>query len=278
MRHLLPPVPDTSAETIFKECVEAFSDPSRKRRLEACLPLVKADSENFEKMMPYGMADFCISPLPSDVSIEELLKVYQDKFAHKDTPGRKYYNQIMLSPSHGICPICGVRPVSNLDHYLPKSQFPTLQVTPLNLVPTCRDCNFDKHAHSTLEAKSIPLNPYFDDISRDCWLGAKPLSDQSVLYYADCPRSWPQELQSRVRQHLELYELPRLYGIHAMQEVGDSICLWKELYHSVNIKIVLQHFIDVCKSAEENNLNSWKAALYRGLIREIDVVKTWLEL
>lgn len=278
MRHLSHPLPNTSAETIFNECVKAFSHQDRRERLKGCLPLIKVDSENFEKMMPYEMANFCTSPLPSDVSIEELLKVYQDKFAQKDTPGRKYYSKIMLSPPHGICPICGVRPVSNLDHYLPKGKFPTLEVTPLNLVPTCRDCNFDKHMHFALEAENIPLNPYFDDISRDRWLEVKPLPNLSVLYYADCPRAWPQELQSRVRQHLELYELPRLYGIQAIQEIGDSIYLWKELCHRADIKMVLQHFSDLCKSAEENDLNSWKAALYRGLIRQIDVVETWLEL
>jgi hypothetical protein len=45
--------------------------------------------------------------------------------------------------SHGLgrSPFCGVGHGSALDHNLPKTKFPQLLVVPLNLVPSCKNCN-----------------------------------------------------------------------------------------------------------------------------------------
>lgn len=58
------------------------------------------------------------------------------------------------------CPICDC-PFAysqvTLDHILPKSKFPLYAITPINLVPTCHNCNMRK-------GKSVPskvLHPYF---------------------------------------------------------------------------------------------------------------------
>ncbi len=51
-------------------------------------------------------------------------KLYSDKFAKLASVRPKYYDKIMVS-SAGRCPICGVGVVSNLDHYLAKSIYPT---------------------------------------------------------------------------------------------------------------------------------------------------------
>jgi len=42
---------------------------------------------------------------------------------------------------------------------------------------------------------------------------------------------------------------------------------------------LLEYFEDICEmrsSAETNDLNSWKSALYRGLEQEFAKVKAWL--
>ena len=82
---------------------------------------------------------FTISELPEDVTSVEMKKVYDEKFAKAETVGRTYYDAIMAQVERGICPICGVRLASTLDHYLPKAKVPTLSVTPSNLIPACRD-------------------------------------------------------------------------------------------------------------------------------------------
>lgn len=57
------------------------------------------------------------------------------------------------------CPICG-NPVANvIDHVLPKSIYPDLAVTPINMVPMCEHCNHAK------DDKDYGFHPYFEDLS-----------------------------------------------------------------------------------------------------------------
>ena len=51
---------------------------------------------------------------------------------------------LMSLANTGKCPICGIGQASTLDHYLAKTIYPTYAVTPYNLVPVCKDCNFAK--------------------------------------------------------------------------------------------------------------------------------------
>ena len=79
---------------------------------------------------------------------------------------------------NGKCPICGIGPVSNLDHYLAKSLYPTYAITPINLVPECRDCNFNKRDTLIKSATDSPLHPYYDEIDNRIWLVAELVKDK----------------------------------------------------------------------------------------------------
>ena len=60
------------------------------------------------------------------------------------------------------CPICDCSFAYSqvtLDHILPKSKFPIFSITPINLVPTCYNCNMRKNNR----IPSKVLNPYFHD-------------------------------------------------------------------------------------------------------------------
>jgi hypothetical protein len=44
------------------------------------------------------------------------------------------------------CPICGIEPVTQLDHHLPEAIFNPLAIYTRNLIPLCQPCNFTKLA------------------------------------------------------------------------------------------------------------------------------------
>lgn len=276
MRHLPEPLPDISPEQIYKECVDGFESEDFKNRLADCTELVKEAASDFKQKIPAEISELTMPELPQNVTKDDLVKVYDQKFVSKKGPGRKYYNSILSRPFRNICPICEIRIVSNLDHYLPKSKYPLLVVTPLNLIPSCRDCNFEKHTYEITTEAEAPLNPYFDDISCDQWLSVRINSDQSVLYYVDAPAYWTDVLTKRVKNHIEIYKLQELYGSHAIQDINDSIQLWRNMYMNGSHTELLHYLCDIKESAEHNELNSWKAALYRGLVNQIDIVETWL--
>ncbi len=62
------------------------------------------------------------------------------------------------------CPLCGVRDVTDLDHYAPRSIFPEYSVHPKNLIPTCHECNTVKdNVWLTKGGHRIVFNSYFDN-------------------------------------------------------------------------------------------------------------------
>ena len=76
--------------------------------------------------------------------------------------------------------------------------------------------------------------------------------------------------------HLDFYNLHELYSSHANGEVANSIHMWKKTIIQSNPEVLKLSLIDECESAELNDMNSWKSALYRGLVANFDKVKKYI--
>lgn len=276
MIFLPKPLPDTAPEDIFKTCVETFR-PDTRARLRRCAGLVERDADSYGRLVPERIDAFEQSALPADVSAEDLVKVYTRKFVPEDQPGRQYYDAIMAGTKRGVCPICGVRPAYTLDHYLPKGKVPTLAVAPVNLIPACRDCNMDKNADMSLDPAETPVHIYLDRVPDEPWLHARIGEGLEVTYTARCPETWESGIRSRVEKHLDHYKLHLLYSSQAAAEIADMEEYWRELLTACDEADLRAHICRMRKSAEKNGKNSWKAALYRGLEADFDILLRWLE-
>lgn len=276
MKNLPTPLSDTNAEEIFEECVSAYRDKTKVATLLKCKDLVRLDSELYDKVIPGKIEQFQQSSLPDDVAKFDIIKVYTNKFVAEKSPGRKYYNTIREQAKLNICPICGIRPVKNLDHYLPKAKYPTLSVTPNNLIPSCRDCNMDKRDSASCDSQNIPVHLYFDDIPNEPWLHVTVGDNLEILYYISCPKTVDEGVRKRLEKHLEFYDLHELYSSHASSQIADSINMWKKVMFQSGEQALKLSLEDECESAEKNDLNSWKSALYRGLINNFDKVKSYI--
>ena len=276
MKNLPTPLSDTNAEEIFEECVSAYRDKTKVATLLKCKDLVRLDSELYDKVIPGKIEQFQQSSLPDDVAKIDIIKVYTNKFVAEKSPGRKYYNIIREQAKLNICPICGIRPVKNLDHYLPKAKYPTLSVTPNNLIPSCRDCNMDKRDSASCDSQNIPVHLYFDDIPNEPWLYVTVGDNLEILYYISCPKTVDKGVRKRLEKHLEFYDLHELYSSHASSQIADSINMWKKVMFQSGEQALKLSLEDECESAEKNDLNSWKSALYRGLINNFDKVKSYI--
>lgn len=276
MKFLNPPILDARPADIFEKCVESYTDENKKKRLLTCKRLVEIDSDNYRCLVPAQIDKFIKSSLPANVTTTELKAVYEEKFAKDKTAGRIYYDKIKEQAERSICPICGVRIVSTLDHYLPKSKIPTLAVTPDNLFPSCKDCNIDKKTDMVLDSQSTPVHLYYDRLPDDPWLHVNVGTNLEITYYILCPESWEEALRGRVEKHLDIYHLHKLYSAHASSEIEDKRHMWKKLFKLGSENAVFEDICEMRSSAETNDLNSWKSALYRGLEQEFEKVKAWL--
>lgn len=276
MKKLSKPLSDINPEHIFEECVSSYRDKEKVNTLLKCKDMVRCDSILYDKVVPGELEKFKQSSLPSGIVAKDLSDVYTAKFAAETVPGRKYYNTIKELAERNICPICGIRMVKTLDHYLPKSKFPTLSVTPSNLIPSCRDCNMDKRDDTSYDPENTPVHLYFDDIPNKPWLQVTVGDNLEILYYISCPDTWDSGLRKRLEKHLDFYDLHELYSSHASGEIANSMHMWKKTVMQSNIETLKLSLMDECESAEYNDMNSWKAALYRGLVDNFDKVKTYV--
>ncbi len=162
----------SSSEEVFRACISRIKDTDLKDRLELCeTAIILAAQELETKAMNSTLHTISVSDnISGHVSGEEMEKVYTDRMVKKNSPGRMYYDKLISSTANGRCPLCGQRVVSTLDHYLPKAHFPSLAIAPLNLVPSCKDCNKVKMDKIPQNSEEETLHPYFDDIEGEFWL------------------------------------------------------------------------------------------------------------
>lgn len=276
MKNLSIPLKNILAEKIFEECVSSYRDKGKVDNLLQCKEIICRDSNLYDELVPKELEKFEKSLLPANITKEKIINVYNEKFVKG--PGRKYYNEIKKQAVRNICPICGIRQVKTLDHYLPKSQFPTLSVTPNNLIPACLECNVDKKDDVSLDSKNVPVHLYFDNIPDDKFLHVTVMDNLEILYYISCPNVEDEGLKARLENHLDFYKLHELYSSHAASEIADKIHMWKTALEEVGEDILRLSIDSECRSAEMNDINSWKSALYRGLVNNFDKLLAYLQL
>lgn len=207
---------------------------------------------------------------------EDLEKLYERYFAKEGKPAREIYDAIINSAKEQ-CPYCGgIGTPKNVDHYLPKAHFPQFSVLPLNLVPSCRNCNMDGkgHAFATIAGDQI-IHPYLDKASffEEQWIFAnfhhEPNGEPSyVEYYANPPQTWLQDDKDRVNNHFTSFDIAKRYGKQAAVELSATL---KQIENFMNKRFSAQDIIEVliAPQIESYFCNHWKRVMYQSL-------ETWL--
>ena len=174
-------------------------------------------------------------------------------------PGRSVYDKLRLSSPNRKCPFCNHRSVKTLDHFLPKEHFAAHAVNPWNLVPSCSDCNNQKHARIAVHPDELLLHPYYDDVTEHRWLFATV--EQSVPAVTRFDIIAPPalgELASRVEGQFALLGLDELYSIEAANELASRRHRLGELRRDAGADQVRQYLEDEARSAGRADQNSWR--------------------
>ena len=126
------------------------------------------------------------------------------------------YREYMEQLVEKRCPICDCSFAYSqvtLDHILPKSKFPFLSITPINLVPTCYNCNMRKNDGIPLKV----LNPYFHSFPPFEYLTIiikvnveKPLESTIDIQFADLTDDTSEQVMY-IRDNIDLYKLRQKY-------------------------------------------------------------------
>jgi len=258
------PKPLFAVDLVFDTCISRVRNEDLKSRLANAKTRIASDANQFDSAVTTTSLHSFRPPLPvPQVSNDELIGVYTERMAKKDSPGYPFYEKLRNAPPHGICPLCGIGIVSTLDHHLPKSHFPTLAVVPSNLVPSCLDCNFGKSTSVPSRPEEETLHPYFDENETERWVYANlDIERKVVTFEARPPTSWSSVLRARVAKHFKTFRLAERYGSYGANELcAVKSNLW-DLYGKGGESLVGRELGQRASGYLSSRLNSWQSALY----------------
>lgn len=265
MRKLNSPMHSLTA--IVALCANSIRDKELAGRLQGAVASLSAAEANYRAL---GQTSdlYRIAPtatVDGRVSLAEMENLYTKTFMRKGGPIRAIYDAIRAGAPGGICPLCNQRPVSTLDHHLAKSEHATLAITPINLVPACKDCNTDSSVRTPDTKGKQTLHPYFDSVDDEIWLTAHVMegSPPTLVFAPMPPAHWAPDLQAMVNSHFDVFGLAELYSVHAASEL---INIYFDIVSNPLPTPELQaHLREQASNRRRVVRNSWQAALYLAL-------------
>lgn len=278
MRHLQKP--RLPIESILKDCATSYRQGTRdgiKDKLHASIDVICAESRIYDvEAERQNWSAFCPHTMVNGIlSKDDMCDVYDSKFVKTEKIKNKYYDHLMSLATSGKCPICGIGQVSTLDHYLAKTIYPIYAVTPCNLVPVCKDCNFSKH-DSSLDPMCAPLHVYYDEVDFVVWLKTSLIKSAGGIVaefsVSDSLQEHDPGLFRRLKKHMELYELNKAYAIQATTEIAENILFWREKLEIWGREVFKEYLSEVLASKEAYQRNTWNTALLRALIEDVEIV------
>jgi hypothetical protein len=248
------------ALTVFDDCSSGMYRP-RKSRLDAARPSVAAVNQAYLIASSLGTA-FAFLPAPSaDPYFQSDMKfLYESKFRDERLSGKLFDELILLAA--GDCPYCGLDTPRTLDHCLPKSSYPHLSVSPLNLVPSCTDCNILKS-----DTVGASINAYSDTWAGTVpWLLAQmddPTAPGLLKFSAKMPPGWPPAYQVAVENAFESNSLKQRYHDRAKIRWNTYESMYRSIASKHGIEAIRDHLSLEADANATQRLNGWEAAAYR---------------
>lgn len=184
-----------------------------------------------------------------------------------DGIGRNIYDELLLLADSGTCPYCLVGNVTTLDHYLPKAEYISYSITPINLIPSCVDCNTNKSDEIYDTGEKLLINAYFEDITNVNWLDAEVVEKFPITFNFSVNNNIQSDvLKSRLKRQFEKLQLESRYGKVASRCFRIRVKSIVMEYNSGGLEAVKKKLESDKSSAEFYNLNSVEAKVYESLL------------
>jgi hypothetical protein len=261
--------PPFDAGETFNICISRVQDRGLRDRLRRVRSDIVAAATEYEARAKAQTLNVIATSesVAGAVTNHEMVAVYEQRMAGKRGPGRAIYDAIKLLPKGDRCPFCDQRNISTLDHVLPKMLYPSLAVTPHNLVGACMECNKVKLDIAPNTGEEVILHPYFDDITADQWLIAKVIRQNpcAIVFNINRPPSWNNMTEARARRQFGLFKLPYLYSSEAARELANIRHNLQTHFRAGGIAAVRHELIRQWKSRRANRANSWQTAMYEAI-------------
>lgn len=268
--------PNEDPQVVYKTCVDSITDDDLRNRLNVLTNTVGNVAGDYQQRalakqlytLPQNNCGNDAVALGA-VTKQELKDVYSKHMVARTKPARKIYDSLLSSAPLGRCPFCAMGHASTLDHYLPKTKYPQLSVVPVNLVPSCKDCNTGKSTAVATTAEAQCIHPYFDHhhFMNEQWLYAKVImtAPASIRFFVQAPGHWDDVSKARVQSHFTDFKLASRYSVEAGNQLGclrDTLLTYQGLMGVGGVK---QHLTIEAHAHASQHSNSWQTAMFQAL-------------
>ncbi|MBJ7536324.1 HNH endonuclease [Marinomonas transparens] len=285
-------LPNISFKDMLEKCSEGMEQVNVRNNFISVFPTFYTKEQQYQALSVAGNLYTYpkVTPLADTTQVvghltkRKLVNLYENNLRDKDKPARDYYD-ILLVSSGERCPFCGdIGHTKNLDHFLPKAHFPEFSVMPLNLVPSCRDCNMGEkgQAYATI-ADEQAIHPYIDKdlFYQEQWVFAEYIDedDGAFRFYVNCPTTWSQEDKNRAASHFNALDLACRYRLEAgkhLSEVIDQKNAFTESVlrlapqvtpQAIKTEFISSNLMPIIESTQFPN--HWKKVMYQCLANSV---------
>ncbi len=147
---------ETSFE-IFEKIINSKKEPTK-----SILEWVKSDIKNCFYSYESNKSDLfpIMKKWYTDDTKDALIHTYEG-----DTVYTKQIKKNIKKIGNRKCPYCNIEPSVQVEHYIPKDDFPEFAFLINNLIPSCSTCNQKKWTKWRDDKTRLFLNAYYDDIT-----------------------------------------------------------------------------------------------------------------
>ncbi|GEM_PF-2948421 len=239
--------------------------------------ILEKSSKKYDKYFEdlKSLYDFENEKIKKDSEYKEYIKkMYSERFSNKNyTNLYKFYLKIREITSY--CPYCNFpsHSIKQVDHFFPKSTFPSLSLTIENLIPVCTDCNKNKLDYFSLNSNEMLLHPYYDDVLCESFdfIHCDVIEDDHIGFIFSIRKlgTWNDDIFNRVMIHFKKFELDTLYSSDFETDFSVYIEELKELYNDCNIEGVKENLKRKIRAYKKSNIKPWYYAGYTAILNNV---------
>jgi len=125
-----------------------------------------------------------------------------------------------------LCPNCTLTDCNQLDHYIPKSEFPEFSANPRNLMQCCSICNQKKLDRWLKGKQPIFLNLYLDELPQEQYLFVETTLMNGVPLFKfkiENKSNINPELFSKIESHYKELDLCNRFAERVDKEISELI-------------------------------------------------------
>jgi len=263
---------------VFAEAVSRKKDPALKLRLEEVSPEILSCYKLYKEHFDKNKLELLIPNPSCKKNIDDLLSLYS--FRNKVIRDlKKKIDNTQLSVISNTCQNCTINSVNTMDHVLSQKKFPEFIVNPINLFPSCSECNNYKSNAFAKNGNRKFLNLYLDNLPQEQYLFVsikRDISDDLVWNFTIENRSFiDKDLFAIIKSHYEMLNLFQRMKITSVKYVT-------ELANSIKVRKANLSITEICdeviKTSDENRkvfgYNHFQYILETSLVQSSDFLAT----